>query len=81
MNVEAEEETKAEEETNTEEETASTTIVKGKKADDEDGDAPNYRANIATRIVAAHTEVLNASPKDLGTKTLPLLKICRKAAP
>ena len=81
MTVEAEEERKAEEETNTETETVATTVVKGKKEDAEDEDAPNSHANISTRMVAAHTAVLNASLKDPGTKTPPPLKTCREAAP
>ena len=74
MTIKAEEETKVEEETNAESENVTTTIVKGKKADAEDKDAPNSHTHIATRMVAAHTSVLNASPKDPGTKTPPPLK-------
>ena len=81
MTAEAEEETKAEEETNAEAETVATTIMTGKKADAEDEDAPNSHENIATHMVAAHTAVLNASPKDPGTKTPPTLKKFREAAP
>ena len=55
--------------------------MKYKKADTEDEDASKSHANIATQMVAAHIAVLNASPKDLGTKTPPPLKICREAAP
>ena len=81
MTAEAEEETKLEEETNAEAETVTTTIVKDRKADAEDEDAPNSHENISTRMVAAHTAVLNACLKELGTKTPPPLKICREEAP
>ena len=81
MTVEAEEETKVEEETNAEAETVTTTIKKVKKADTEDKDALNSHVIIATRMVAVHTVVLNASPKEPGTKTPPPLKTCREAAP
>ena len=81
MTVEAEEETEEEQETNAEAETATTPNVKGKEADAKDKDSPNSHANIATCMVAAHTAVMNASPKDLGTKTPPPLKTCREAAP
>ena len=81
MTVEAEEETKSEEETNSESETVTTTVVKCKKTDAEGEDAPNSHENISTRMVAAHTEVINVSPKYLGTKTLPPLRTCREAAP
>ena len=81
MTIEAEEETKAEEEMNAVAETVTTTNVKGKKSDTEDEDAPNSHTNIATRMVSAHTAVLNASPKEPGTKTPPPLKTFREAAP
>ena len=81
MTVEAEEETGAEEETNAEAETVTNPNVKGKEADAEDKDAPNSHGNISTRMFAAHTAVLNASPKEPGTKTPPPLKTCRDAAP
>ena len=81
MTVDAEEEKKTEEETNTEAETVTITIVKGKEADAEDEDTPNSHANISTRMVAAHTEVLNAIPKEPVTKTPPPLKTCKEAAP
>ena len=81
MTIEAEEETKVEDEINTEADTVTTTIVKGKKANAEDEGAPNSHENIATHMVAAHTAVLNASPKDPGTKTPPPLKKFREAAP
>ena len=45
----------------------------------EDKDSPIYHTNISTHMVYAHTEVLNASPKEPGTKTLPPLKTCREA--
>ena len=77
MTVKAEEETEAEEETNAEAETVTTPSVKGKEMDA----PPNSHANISIRIVAAHTAVLNASPKNLGTKTPPPLKTCREASP
>ena len=66
MTVKVEEEKKAEEATNTEEDTKA--------------DAPNSHANIATLMVAAHTSVLNASPKEPDTKTPPPLKTFREAA-
>ena len=75
MTVEAEEETEVEEETNSEAETVTTPNVKEIK------DSPNSHANIFTRMVAAHTSVLNSSPKELSTKTPPPLKTCREAAP
>ena len=75
MTVEVEEETEAEEETNAEAETIATTIVKGKKADSKDEDAPNSHTNISTHMVAAHTTVLNASPKDPGTKNTATTQI------
>ena len=81
MTVGAEEETETEEETNAEAETITTTDVKVKKADTEDKDAPNSHTNIATRMVAVHTAVLNTSPKEPGTKTPPPLKKCRETAP
>ena len=81
MTIEAEEETKLEEETNAESETVATTIVQGRNADVEDKDAPISHSNISTRMVAAHTSVLNVSPKYLVTKTPPPLKTCREAAP
>ena len=81
MTVEEEEEMEAEEETNTEAETVTTPNMKGKEADAEDEDAPNSHANISTRMVAAHTEVLNAIPKDPVTKTPPPLKTCKEEAP
>ena len=74
MTIEAEEETKAEEEMNAETEPVTTTIVKGKKADAKDKDSPKYPVNIATRMVAVHTAVLNTCPKEKGTKTTPQLK-------
>ena len=74
MTIEAEEETKAEEEMNAETEPVTTTIVKGKKAYAKDKDSPKYPVNIATRMVAVHTVALNATPKEPGTKTPPLLK-------
>ena len=70
-----------EEEKNAESETVTTTIVKDKKENAEDKDTPNSHANISTCMVAAHTAVLNASPKELGTKTPPPLRTCREAAP
>ena len=81
MTVEAEEEIEAEEERNEETETVTTTNMKGKEADTKDEDSPNSHANISTRMVAAHTAVLNVSPKDPGTKTPPPLKTCKEAAP
>ena len=71
----------AEEETNVKAETVSTTIVKVNNTEAEDKDAPKSHANVATRMVDAHTAVLNASPKDLGTKTPPPPKPCREASP
>ena len=79
MTVEAEEETGAEEETNAEAENVTTSNVKGKEADTEDKDSPISHANISTHMVYAHTEVLNASPKEPGTKTLPPHKTFREA--
>ena len=70
-----------EEETNAEAETVTTPNVKGKEVDAKDEDSPNSHANIFTRVVAAHTSVLNSSPKELGTKTLPPLKTCSESAP
>ena len=81
MTVEAEDKTKSEEEANAEVESVATIIVKGKKADAEDEDAPNSQENIATLMVAAHTSVMYARPKEVVTKTPPPLKICREAEP
>ena len=81
MTIKVEEETEAGEETNLESETVATTNVKVKKADAEDKDAPNSHANIATLMVAAHIAVLNAIPKEPGTKIPPPLKTCREASP
>ena len=81
MTVDAEEEKKTEEETNTEAETVTITIVKGKEADAEDEDTPNSHSNIATRMVAAQTTELDASPKEPGTKTPSPLKTSRDVAP
>ena len=81
MTVKAVEETKVEEETNAEAETVTTTIMKGKKVDAEEKDSSNSHVNIFTRMVSAQTAVLNASPKEPGTKTPPPLITCREAAP
>ena len=81
MTVKAEEETEVEEETNAEAETVTIPNVKGKEADAEGEDTPNQHTNIATRMVASYTAVLNANPKDTGTKTPPPLKTCREAVP
>ena len=71
----------AEEGTNAEAETVATNIVKGKKVDAEEEDAPNPPVNIATRMGDVNTAVLNARPKEPGTKTPPPLKTCREEAP
>ena len=81
MTIEEEEETEAEEETNAEAENLTTPNVKGKEVDAEDEDTPNSHTNISAHMVAAHTSVLNESPKETGTKTPPPLKKCREAAP
>ena len=59
---------------NAEGDTVTTTIAKSKKADAEDKGVPKSHENIATHMVAVHTAVLNAIPKEPGTKTHHHLK-------